>query len=144
MKIRFETLLIVVCGLLFFAGLAKANPSETPTKSPTKAVKQNADKFNGTWIYDDGRFGLSVNIKAVNGKLEGDYGNFSSKTSEGKILSSKIKGNVALIEVDCDWGGRGTVKITRLKGNKLHWKVIKRDESKGDFIVLVDRILTKK
>jgi len=100
--------------------------------------------FDGTWIFDDGRFGLNVEIKEKDGKLTGDYGNFSSKQSEGKILSSKINGNIAIIEVDCDWGGRGTVQITRLKGNKLHWKVTKRDESKGDFIVLVDRILTRK
>lgn len=100
--------------------------------------------FDGTWGFDDGRrLGLSVTIKEVNGKLTGDYSNYSSKQSEGKILNSKISGNTAIIEVDCDWGGKGTVQITKLKTNKLHWKVINRDESKGDFIVLVDRILTK-
>ncbi|HRH40995.1 MAG TPA: hypothetical protein PKY82_05075 [Pyrinomonadaceae bacterium] len=100
--------------------------------------------FDGTWGFDDGRrLGLSVTIKEVNGKLKGDYSNYSSKQSEGEILSSKVTGNTAIIEVSCDWGGKGTVQITKLKGNKLHWKVINRDESKGDFIVLVDRVLTK-
>ncbi|MBX7175022.1 MAG: hypothetical protein K1X72_28855, partial [Pyrinomonadaceae bacterium] len=85
-----------------------------------------------------------ITIKAENGKLTGDYSNFSSKTSEGKVLSSKINGNVATIEIDCDWGGKGTVQLMLLKGNKLHWKVIKRDEKGGDFIVLLDQILSKK
>ena len=104
-------------------------------------------KFDGNWSFEQTRNGryssLSVNLKQVGNKLEGDYGNVSSKESNGKILSSKITGNTATLEVDCDWGGRGTVKITRLNGNRLHWQVIKRDETKGQFIVLVDQILKK-
>ena len=104
-------------------------------------------KFDGNWAFEQTRNGryssLSVNLKQVGNKLEGDYGNVSSKESNGKILSSKITGNTATLEVDCDWGGRGTVKITRLNGNRLHWQVIKRDETKGQFIVLVDQILKK-
>lgn len=103
-----------------------------------------AQNFAGEWSFSDGRFDLGVTLKDENGKLTGDYSNFSSKTSEGKILSSKINGNVATIEIDCDWGGKGTVQLTLLKGNKLHWKVIKRDEKGGDFIVLLDQILSKK
>ncbi len=104
-------------------------------------------KFDGNWSFEETRNGhyssLSVNINQVGNQLEGDYGNVSSKESNGKILRAKITGNTAMIEIDCDWGGRGTVKITRLNGNRLHWQVIKRDESKGAFIVLTEQILKK-
>ena len=104
-------------------------------------------KFDGKWSFDETKNGfylsLLVDIKQVGDKLTGEYSNVSSKESVGKILGSKIIGNTATIEIDCDWGGNGKVKLTLLKGNRLHWQVIKRDERKGEFIVLLDKILKK-
>lgn len=133
--------------LLFTVTFAqKVSTSSQYSARVEKATAQDK-RFDGNWAFEQTRNGhyssLSVNIKQVSNKLEGDYGNASSKESNGKILSSKITGNTATIEINCDWGGRGTVKITRLSGNRLHWQVIKRDERKGQFIVLVNQILKR-
>ena len=105
------------------------------------------EKLDGTWSIEktvNGRYvSLSVKLKQSGDQLTGEYGNVSSKESVGKILRSKVTGNTATIEIDCDWGGRGSVRLTILKGNRLRWQVIKRDERKGQFIVLQDEILTK-
>lgn len=109
--------------------------------------KGDAEKFDGTWIFQQNSNGrhssLLVTLREKDNKLEGKYNNVSSKESNGKILSSKIKGNTATLEVDCDWGGKGIVKITHLSRNRLRWQVIKRDERKGQFIVLLNEILEK-
>lgn len=111
------------------------------------AEEKLAERFAGNWVFERERYGmlssLAVEIKNVRGKLEGSYSNSTSKESVGDILSSKITGNTATIEVDCDWGGRGTVQLTLLRNGRLHWKVIKRDESAGQFIVLVDAIMSR-
>ncbi len=136
MKNKFGKLLLTVCGLLLFANLTNAQMANR---------KKTADNFQGNWIFSETKNGrlreLSLRIKQNGNKLTCDYQNASSKESNGKILSSSIKGNVAIIKVSCDWGGNGIVRITRLKGNRLHWKVIKRNEKKGEFIVLNDQIL---
>lgn len=110
-------------------------------------VSAQTKKFDGTWAVDKVIYGknvsLSLEVKQKGKKLVGSYGNFSTKQSEGKILSSRIRGNVAFLVLSCDWGGHGTAKITRLSGNRLHWQVIKRDARKGQFIVLGDEILKK-
>ncbi len=110
-------------------------------------VAAQPKKFDGTWSLAQTRYGrdisLSLTIKQIGDQLQGEYGNVSSKESIGKILRARILGNTATLEIDCDWGGRGIVRITRLRGNRLHWQVIKRDERKGQFIVLLNEILTK-
>ncbi len=111
----------------------------------TSSISVIEGKFDGEWLFEktDHSASLSVKLKQNGDKLTGEYSNASSKESFGKILRSKLTGNTAIIDIDCDWGGRGSVRLTILKGNRLRWQVIKRDERKGQFIVLQDEILTK-
>ena len=131
-----------------FSALTKSSQRESQdAANQISSLAVIESKFDGDWLFEktlQGRYrALSVKIKQTGDQLSGEYSNASSKESFGQILWAKVNGNTSIIEIDCDWGGRGSVKLTRLKGNRLHWQVIKRDERKGQLIVLQDQILTK-
>lgn len=144
-----KLILLVIIALYSAPALTKNSQRESQdTSKQASNIAVIESKFDGDWLSEktlSGRYlSLSVKIKQSGDQLSGEYSNTSSKESVGKILRAKVNGNTAIIEIDCDWGGRGTVKITRLKGNRLHWQVTKRNERKGQFIVLQDEFLTRK
>jgi hypothetical protein len=80
-------------------------------------------------LKDVPRYSLSLTIKQRGNKLSGDYGGtarYLARLEEGGDFSTIAQGNTARLRVVSGFGGHAFVLIT-LRGDKLHWKIIKED-----------------
>jgi hypothetical protein len=80
-------------------------------------------------LKDVPRYSLSLTIKQKGNKLSGDYGGtarYLARLEEGSTFSAIAQGNTARLRVESNFGGHAVVLLT-LRGDKLHWKIIKEE-----------------
>jgi hypothetical protein len=89
---------------------------------------------------------LNLNLKQRGKKLTGDYDasrRFLARLEEGE-MDALVTGNAAQFELQSGFGGKMTVRLT-LRGNRLHWKIVK---SEGEYYfpddVYLKRVVKKK
>lgn len=100
--------------------------------------------FIGTWAIEKKSDALTLKLYQKDDTLTGEFAYLVlGKKSGSKILSSKITGDKAIIEFDSVSGGKGAVEITIINEARLHWKVVKKDETKAKFVTLQDEFLTR-
>lgn len=88
-----------------------------------------------------------LNLKQRGKKLTGEYDasrRFLARLEEGD-LDATVKGNTVELELQSGFGGKITVRLT-LRGNRLHWKMIKSDDGEYYFPddVYLKRVKVKK
>lgn len=92
--------------------------------------------FDGTWAFERKQTVFTLKLFAETDGLKGEFAYFSAgKKLNGKILSSKVTGDKAVIEI----ANVGKVEITLINESRLHWKV----KTVGKSAVLQDEFLTK-
>ncbi len=100
------------------------------------AGQKGSKFFDGTWFFESKQATFSLRLFEKDDGLTGEFAYFSAgKKLSGKILSSKVSGEKATLEI----GGLGTVEIELINQKRLHWKV----KTGGKLLVLQDEFLTK-
>jgi hypothetical protein len=75
------------------------------------------------------RYSLSLTIRQKGNKLNGAYGGtarYLARLEEDSPFNAVAQGNTARLRIESSFGGHALVLLT-LRGDKLHWKIIKEE-----------------
>lgn len=157
-KLLRRKLILIGFGLVLVCGM--------PSLHVKAQTSQPVANFRGTWrwaIYAKSRDELppayrseklkdvpaatvELTITQKGNKLTGEYTasrRFLARVEEGEV-DSRIKGNVARLELQSGFGGTVTVLLS-LRGTRLHWKAIKSEgESYFPDDVYLNRVVRRR